>query len=351
MTIDSPKGPEREARPGPDGVAELAPGIHAVQLREESDWDAIADWIGGAVKNWRDESDEWHSYIGIPQQGGEPSKAWEWDWIVRYPTGETRIVDTDAMPVSALHPQLWDKLAAAMHNGCSACGDDPNVGCRDRHEAEHTVTHALKVIAPELERRTAEVERLRKRVHTAVDETQRRYAPFQSRCHTFDVWSKWARAAYERHGGLWGMESEATRLVVQSLLQERDALSGLLRGMARRVGEYRQAARAEADLLDALQARFNEAVEDWSRNDEQVLAENQRLADQLAAAAALVADFRQRAEQTVATFGENGQHDDECDSPAECHASAQHFTWKLAARALEKALAAGTSAKDGGDHG
>lgn len=79
--------------------------------------------------------------------------------------------------------------------------------------------------------------------------------------------------------------------------------------------------------------------------------EAERLASQLAAAAALVVDFRQRAEQTVVTFGEDGQHDDNCDSPAECHAVAQHFTWKLAARALEKALAAGTSAKDGADRG
>lgn len=159
----------------------------------------------------------------------------------------------------------------------------------------------------------------------------------------------------------------------RALCDERDRLREGLRGMARRVGEFRQAlkfadahvpqweriiserqkeiellrmrchevgvrATEEFDARMSLQAQYDQAVEDWGRNDEQMLAENQRLADQLAAAAALVAEFRQSAEQAVATFGEDGQHDDECDSPAECHASAQHFTWKLAASSLEKAL-------------
>mgnify|MGYP001578581044 CR=1 FL=1 len=52
----------------------------------------------------------------------------------------------------------------------------------------------------------------------------------------------------------------------------------------------------------------------------------------------LAADFRQRAEQTAVAFDEGGQREDECDSPAECHASAQYLTWKLAARALEKLI-------------
>lgn len=117
----------------------------------------------------------------------------------------------------------------------------------------------------EVERLTTEVERLRARVHTAVDETQRRYAPFQSRCHKFDVWSKWAREAYERHGGQWGMESEATRLVVQSLLQERDALSGLLRDAARKISEFRRA----LNFADA-------HVPQWERIIAEHKAENER---------------------------------------------------------------------------
>ncbi len=61
-------------------------------------------------------------------------------------------------------------------------------------------------------------------------------------------------------------------------------------------------------------------------------------ADDLRALRELVKDFRQRAEQTVVALDDGGQHEDECDSPAECHAAAQHFTWKLAARALEKLI-------------
>lgn len=67
----------------------------------------------------------------------------------------------------------------------------------------------------------------------------------------------------------------------QLIRKQRDEARALLRGMARRVGEYRQAARAEADLLDALQAQYNQAVEDWGRNDEAMLAENQRLVDEV----------------------------------------------------------------------
>lgn len=139
-----------------------------------------------------------------------------------------------------------------------------------------------------LDRLTAEVERLRERVHTAVDETQRRYAPYQSRCHKFDVWSKWAREVYERHGGLWGRESEATRLVVQSLLQERDALSGLLRGMARRLAEVRQS------------LRFADAhVPQWERVISEHKDEIARLRAQLDKAVVLPPDARESIELAV----------------------------------------------------
>lgn len=68
--------------------------------------------------------------------------------------------------------------------------------------------------------RDAEVARLRKRIHEAVDETQRRYGKFQSRCHEFDVWSAWARDQFAKANLLWGSESEAVRLVVLSYVEE-----------------------------------------------------------------------------------------------------------------------------------
>lgn len=55
---------------------------------------------------------------------------------------------------------------------------------------------------------------------------------------------------------------------------------------------------------------------------------------------ALAADFRNRAEQTSLAYDEGEAPEDDCDSPAECHASARYLTWKLAARALEKAMSA-----------
>lgn len=74
-----------------------------------------------------------------------------------------------------------------------------------------------------------EVERLRTRIHEAVDESNRRHAPYVSRCQQFDVWSAWAREQFEREGeavngnNFWGMTSEANRLLILSWLEERDA--------------------------------------------------------------------------------------------------------------------------------
>jgi hypothetical protein len=68
-----------------------------------------------------------------------------------------------------------------------------------------------------------EVERLRARVHEAVDECQRRHAKYVSRCDQFDVWSQWARQRFEEQGSrYWGMTSEADRLVIVSIIAERD---------------------------------------------------------------------------------------------------------------------------------
>jgi uncharacterized small protein (DUF1192 family) len=67
--------------------------------------------------------------------------------------------------------------------------------------------------------------RLRARIHEAVDETQRRYAKYQSRCASFDTWSKWAREHAERMGDdFWTHTSQAHRLYVMSLQEEIDRL-------------------------------------------------------------------------------------------------------------------------------
>jgi hypothetical protein len=160
----------------------------------------------------------------------------------------------------------------------------------------------------------------------------------------------------------------------RALADERDTLSWLhaeavwrLRGMARRVGEMRRsqsgwaerAHQRQRDLHHALHTgepmphrqddtvwielvaeagRLRSWVDRFRAGMRTVTEERDSLRAQLDSVRAVVGDFRLRAEQTITTFGEEGQHDDECDSPAECHASAQHFTWKLAARALEKAL-------------
>lgn len=63
--------------------------------------------------------------------------------------------------------------------------------------------------------------RLRVRIHEAVDETQRRYAKYQSRCDDFDTWSRWASEHAERMGDhFWTHTSNVHRLYVMSLQEE-----------------------------------------------------------------------------------------------------------------------------------
>lgn len=74
------------------------------------------------------------------------------------------------------------------------------------------------------DRLAAEVVRLRARIHDAVDECQRRHAAFVSRCAQFDASSVWARRRFEEQGSdYWTLTSEANRLVILSIIAERDA--------------------------------------------------------------------------------------------------------------------------------
>lgn len=69
-----------------------------------------------------------------------------------------------------------------------------------------------------------DVKRLRERIHEAVDECQRRHARYVSRCAQFETWSVWARRRFEERGSdYWAMTSEADRLVILSIIEERDA--------------------------------------------------------------------------------------------------------------------------------
>jgi hypothetical protein len=76
--------------------------------------------------------------------------------------------------------------------------------------------------------RRAEVERLRARIHEAVDDCQRRYAPYQKRCDRFDAIAKWARAEFgqapwnDQHSW-WSLTSAMARTLITSIIEERDA--------------------------------------------------------------------------------------------------------------------------------
>lgn len=138
-------------------------------------------------------------------------------WPDRHPCGATR-----AEPWLILHDYGGSEWVAELREGAQLLGQ-------------------MSGRSDEVAHLRAEVERLRARVHEAVNETQRRYAPYQSRCDRFDVWATWARQRFDEVGGHdWRYQSEADRLVVLSLLEERDI--------------------ARADLAE-LQARFSDPEE------------------------------------------------------------------------------------------
>jgi hypothetical protein len=78
----------------------------------------------------------------------------------------------------------------------------------------------------------AEVQRLRDRIHEVTNECQRRYAAYVSRCERFDVWSAWARAHFAHEGDqTWTHGSQANRLLIMSLMEERDAAKDEVRAL------------------------------------------------------------------------------------------------------------------------
>ncbi|SER95534.1 hypothetical protein SAMN05216188_11870 [Lentzea xinjiangensis] len=81
----------------------------------------------------------------------------------------------------------------------------------------------------------------------------------------------------ERLESAGALMTEFQRLA-EFVRQRNLVLSGLLRGMARRAVQYRRAVDA---MHRQLTSEHAQAVEDWGRNDEAMLAENQRLADQV----------------------------------------------------------------------
>jgi hypothetical protein len=113
-------------------------------------------------------------------------------------------------------------------------------------------------LAAEVAELGAERERLRKRVHEAVDQCQRRHAPYVARCAEFDNWSGWARARFEQAGSdYWTMTSSANRLVIMSIIAERDAARRDAELWERAAGDMEARDRhAAADTLSATAARL-----------------------------------------------------------------------------------------------
>jgi hypothetical protein len=80
--------------------------------------------------------------------------------------------------------------------------------------------------------------RLRARIHEAVDEVQRRYAGYQSRCDQFDDIARWARTVFEAGGMSWDRLSVAERAIITLTAEERDTARA---EVARLTGELDEA--------------------------------------------------------------------------------------------------------------
>lgn len=84
------------------------------------------------------------------------------------------------------------------------------------------VTGARAAISAVVAQAHADNARLRERIHSVVDETQRRYAAYQARCDRLDAITAWARTVFEAGGMSWDRLCVAERAVITSIAEERD---------------------------------------------------------------------------------------------------------------------------------
>lgn len=102
--------------------------------------------------------------------------------------------------------------------------------CAAGLDISHELAMRAEQAEEERDRLAADNERLRARVHEAVDECQRRHAKYVSRCAEFEHWSAWARQRFEDQGSrYWSLMSEADRLVIMTIIAERDRLADAIR--------------------------------------------------------------------------------------------------------------------------
>jgi chromosome segregation ATPase len=147
------------------------------------------------------------------------------------------------------------------------------------------------------------------------------------------------KSLLDQIGQLKAQNNENIRAVGVALAQvgrERDVARDLLRGMARRVGEWRRTSAKHY-------AEFHQALQDWQSNDEQVLADSQRLAEQVEKLTA-ERDERQTAVERVLT-----EKDDQRWQLAKAISAATDLPWDEliveTRRVTEEWLARGTTSK------
>lgn len=143
------------------------------------------------------------------------------------------VTEADVWPVHrALGDWMWKDADAPQLSQDAQWRIAEWIVRRDRGALASGVVVAARLLA-EVE---AERDRLRERIHTAVDECQKRHAPYVSRCAKFDLWSAWAAKHFERlDDNTWSHGSQANRDLILSLIEQREAAIAAL--AAERDGE------------------------------------------------------------------------------------------------------------------
>ncbi len=100
----------------------IAPTVWAVQLTDDTDWEAVAAWVGGTVESIRDATDEYQSCITIPREGGgQPQVAHDDWWVIRNEAGG-RIVASPTFLSGQVVADIRERLAVPQREEIRGVG-------------------------------------------------------------------------------------------------------------------------------------------------------------------------------------------------------------------------------------
>lgn len=176
------------------------------------------------------------------------------------------------------------------------------------------------------------------------------YGTLESERYDEAAASQWRKVLYDEERAEW--QRAARELLADVARGDGPAASRPEYELAAEAAEAQRQARvwknlhaAAAQSRDELAAELKQAVDDWGRNDEQVLAENQRLADEVAALkekraaeARTIRAMMAGNERIAEALGWSEATSSDLMAEAVTHLKADRDGWKLAAEAEAELL-------------